>query len=267
MCKHGRKQLPTYTEKGIRVYEEVGTINKRERERERQRRERIRLHRLKLARKAVGLLLLLLIIFACANALQGIDDPSAKSKLPSRFMSEIWESKSPASTVSSLPKTVEDRLMELKEQFPPGSYWNHRGIDIEDGTPTWKIVTDIPCDHSAYGDTYCNRYNGATKEFFPQYDYLTQCLGFSSMLSDQIFGEEAPIRIFRDYNELRVGDQIRLTGSWHSMVVIEKEDDYVCVAECDEDSITCEISWGRKILRSDLAAYGEEIEYITRYED
>lgn len=245
----------------------MSTINKRERERERQRRERIRLHRLKLARKAVGLLLLILIIFACANAFQGIDDPSAKSKLPSSSLSEIGESTSPASAVPSLPKTVEERLKELKEQFPPGSYWNHREIDIEDGAPTWNIVTDIPCDHSAYGDTYCNRYSGATKEFFPQYGELMQCLGFSSMLSDQIFGEDAPIRIFRGYDDLRVGDQIRLTGSCHSMVVIEKQEDFVRVAECNADYVTCEISWGRKILRSDLAAYGEEIEYITRYED
>lgn len=167
----------------------------------------------------------------------------------------------------SQDESVWEKLKLLEKEFPSGSYWNHRGIEISDSVPDWTITTDIPCDHSVYGDIYCNHYDGATKEFFPQYEHLIQCLGFSSMLSDRIFGEEAPIKIHRDFNGLRLGDQIRLTGSWHSMLVIEKTQNCVIVAECDEDATTCEISWGRKISKNELTSYGEEIEYITRYTD
>lgn len=210
--------------------------------------------------------MLIIIVFACINAL-GADNSSVKSSSKFCFMPENKESESPTNVGFSLQNNIEECLKELEEKFPSGSYWNHRGADTKDEVATWELTTDIPCDHSTYGDTYCNRYNGATKELFPNYDYQTQCLGFSSMLSDQLFGVDAPIRVFRDFDKLRVGDQIRLTGSWHSMVVIKKENDYVCVAECDEDYITCEISWGRKLSRSDLEVYGEEIEYITRYKD
>lgn len=164
-------------------------------------------------------------------------------------------------------KQVRKKFHELMEQFPTGSYWNHMGIEVEEGEPTWDIVTDIPCDHGEYDDYYCNRYNGVTQEFFPEYDYLTQCLGFSSMISDQLFGEDAPIRAYEGYENIRLGDQIRFTDSWHSVIVYDIQDDFILVAEVDRDYTSCEISWGRKITFETLNEYGDELLFLTRYPD
>ncbi len=232
----------------------------------RRKKERVRLYRLKLARRCVVVLLLFICAFFCISLLKSPQIESDADSVSS-FTSQKDAVLSVVPHEMSQEESVQEKLKLLEKEFPSGTYWNHRGVEIPDGSPNWAITTDIPCDHSTYGDAYCNRYNGATKEFFPQYDYLTQCLGFSSMLSDQIFGEDAPIKIHRDFNDLRPGDQIRLTGSWHSMLVIEKLENHVSVAECDEDAITCEISWGREISKNELMSYGEEIEYITRYTD
>lgn len=47
-------------------------------------------------------------------------------------------------------------LESLRDIFPDGSYWNHMGLEEWDEF----TVTDIPCDHDLYWDTYCNSYTG-----------------------------------------------------------------------------------------------------------
>lgn len=163
-------------------------------------------------------------------------------------------------------ETLQTRLQELEARFPSGSYWNHCGYELSPGEESWSIVTEIPCDHEALGKEYCNSYRGATDEFFPFYDG-SQCLGFSSMLSDQLFGADAPVSMHRSYERLRPGDQIRLTVENHSMLVIGKSEAGVAVAEVNADYNTCQISWGRELSRETLENYGEEIEYFTRYSD
>lgn len=168
---------------------------------------------------------------------------------------------------ADLQKQIRKKFHELMERFPTGSYWNHMGIEVEEGEPTWDIVTDIPCNHEEYDDYYCNRYNGVTLDCFPEYDYLTQCLGFSSMISDQLFGEDAPIREYEGYENIRLGDQIRFTDSWHSMIVYDIQDDFILVTEVDRDYTSCEISWGRKVTFETLDSYGDELMLLTRYPD
>ncbi len=167
---------------------------------------------------------------------------------------------------SSGEETIEARLAELEAQFPSGKYWNHYGYELSPGEESWGIVTDTPCDHAAMGKEYCNFYHGVTGEFFPFYEG-SQCLGFCSMLSDRIFGADAPVTMHRSYEKLRPGDQIRLTVEMHSMLVVEKTEAGVTVAEVNSDYNTCQISWGREISREKLEGYEEEIEYFTRYSD
>ena len=50
-------------------------------------------------------------------------------------------------------------LESLRDTFPDGSYWNHMGLEEWDEF----TVTDIPCDHDLYWDTYCNSYTGGTR--------------------------------------------------------------------------------------------------------
>ena len=154
-------------------------------------------------------------------------------------------------------------LESLRETFPEGKYWNHMGVEDWDEL----TVTDTPCQHDVYWDTYCNEYTGGIQELFPQFEPMEQCLGFAALLSDLVFGEDAPVSTFTDYFQLRVGDNIRLELSEHSMVVLTVEDDGITVVECNSDYEHCRISWDRFLSWEDLDAYSYELECITRYED
>ena len=106
--------------------------------------------------------------------------------------------------------------------------------------------------HNEYGERYCNAYYGKSDDVYPYEATSVQCRGFASLLSDLVFGEDAPVRVFENYDELRIGDQARIDGDYHSVFIIDKTDEYVIVAECNEDLKSCKISWGRKIMREDM---------------
>ena len=154
-------------------------------------------------------------------------------------------------------------LESLRDTFPEGSYWNHMGLEEWDEF----TVTDIPCDHDLYWDTYCNSYTGGIQELFPQFEPMEQCLGFAALLSDLVFGEDAPVSTFTDYTQLRVGDNIRLELTEHSMVVLTVDGEGITVVECNSDYEHCRISWDRFLSWDDLAATSYEMECITRYEE
>ena len=153
-------------------------------------------------------------------------------------------------------------LESLRDAFPDGSYWNHMGLEEWDEF----TVTDIPCDHDLYWDTYCNSYTGGIQELFPQFEPMEQCLGFAALLSDLVFGEDAPVSTFTDYTQLRVGDHIRLELTEHSMTVLTVAEEGITVVECNRDYEHCRISWDRFLSWEELAAYSYEMECITRYE-
>lgn len=144
------------------------------------------------------------------------------------------------------------KVSELKKLYPDGMYWNYGG------------VTDIPCNHEGNGYGSCNRYTGVTDTVFYDVDEGMQCLGFVSMLSDYIFGDDAGIRVFYDFDSVRPGDHIRLDYLEHSLFVLEKGEDYVIVAECNRTYNECMIEWGRIVTREEIEASGAW--YITRYD-
>ena len=142
-------------------------------------------------------------------------------------------------------------LFALQKEFPSGSYWNHRG-GAENG------VSDQPCNHALYGEIYCNK-NHAKTALFLGFDYGTQCSGFSGLLSDRIFGSDAPITAFKSYRDLKIGDQARINQDSHTVFILDKTDEYVVVAECNADYQTCRIDWGRVIPQYRLNGV-----YLTR---
>lgn len=154
-------------------------------------------------------------------------------------------------------------LESLRDTFPEGSYWNHVGVEDWDEF----TVTDSPCQHDLYWDAYCNTYTGGLQELFPQFEPMEQCLGFAALLSDLVFGEDAPVSTFTDYTQLRVGDNIRLELTEHSMVVLTVDGEGITVVECNSDYEHCRISWDRFLSWDDLAATSYEMECITRYEE
>lgn len=161
-------------------------------------------------------------------------------------------------------RTQEDvtaALNNLRETFPEGAYWNHMGVEDWDEF----TVTDTPCQHDIYWDTYCNTYSGGIQDLFPQFQPMEQCLGFAALISDLVFGVDAPVDVFTDYTALRPGDHIRLQQTEHSMIVLTVEDEGITVVECNSDYEHCRISWDRFLSWDELAAYSYEMECITRY--
>lgn len=85
------------------------------------------------------------------------------------------------------------------------------------------------------------------------------CAGFAFALSDAAFGD-APARFSLDYNNIRVGDILRVYNDTHSVIVLEVKESSVIVAEGNYNS---SIHWGREIPKSKLQGDGNYI--LTRY--
>lgn len=166
-------------------------------------------------------------------------------------------------------QSVQTRLELLEDYFPNGMYWNHVGVDTSEmmADEIAMCVTDMPCNHSVNGYENCNVYIGLIDDFFPQYGDEMQCLGYASLISDLLFGYDAPITEFYDFDELRIGDHIRMGWYEHSMIVtdIDWDTDIITVTEVNADYENCQISWGRQITRSELLGMEGDLTYYTRY--
>lgn len=87
------------------------------------------------------------------------------------------------------------------------------------------------------------------------------CAGFVFMMSDAAFGKLSARSIYSfDWDNFRVGDILRVNNNGHSVIILEKYDDYVIVAEGNYGG---KIHWGRKMTKSDVQ-YGFSY-YMTRY--
>lgn len=150
------------------------------------------------------------------------------------------------------------KLEALRQEFPDGKYWNNGG------------VSDSRCKH--FGKNYhaeCNEYMGKLVEA-EGFDMGTQCLGYAAMLSDRLFGEDAPVTLIDDFSQLRPGDHIRFrvededgwTGN-HSVLVLSNNGDSVTVTDCNHDFQSCIIRWDAVYTREYLEAH--EHRYWTRY--
>lgn len=147
---------------------------------------------------------------------------------------------------------IESTLNGYRYIFPDGYYWNLGG------------VSTCPCSNGTDIDK-CNFYkNGLVSSIFTNWS-ATQCQGFATMISDMLFGSDAPISSYRDYEKIRVGDVIRIEEAEHSVVVLTKNDDYITVAECNSDFRDCLINWDRKITKAYLER--NTIYCLTRYPD
>lgn len=167
-------------------------------------------------------------------------------------------------TQSLFQRYLQGSFSALKLRFPAGKYWNHMGYDLPYGEESPEIVTDTPCDHSLYGETYCNFYNGKTAGFF-QNTTINECLGFASYLSDSLFGTQAQITRCTDLSLLRAGDHIRLREYEHSMTVTSVSEEGITVAEVNRDYGDCLIEWGRFLSFPELSALSWDLEFYTRY--
>lgn len=164
------------------------------------------------------------------------------------------------------------RLRALSQYFEDGRYWNYIDTGLPWGEGTAFSVTDVPCAHTRCGYNYCNVYDGAMIEYFPEYGIGMQCLGYASLMSDLVFGTDAPVTLHYDFDRVRVGDHIRLVDYEHSMLVTDvgtrlDGTRYIRVTEVNADYENCEIQWDRLITEKELYALGDIVKIFTRYEN
>ena len=86
------------------------------------------------------------------------------------------------------------------------------------------------------------------------------CAGFAMLCSDAAFGELPLVSSYFDFDSIRVGDMLRINHNTHSVIVLEKKESSVIVAEGNYNS---SIHWDREISRQSL----EKGEFfgMTRY--
>lgn len=160
--------------------------------------------------------------------------------------------------------SIQDKIEIAKMIFPQGSYWNHHddlahGVNYEEEC---MRISSIPCDHKNYL-YHCNYYYGLEIEG-KVFKETMQCLGFANMLSVFFSGNGSEPKEFKDFESLQVGDQIRFISDSHSVVVIEKNEDSVTVAECNSSYKECEITWGRVITRDEIETQSGTYVFLTR---
>ena len=88
------------------------------------------------------------------------------------------------------------------------------------------------------------------------------CVAFAFIMSDAAFGSLPSREIDpKNYDAIRVGDILRVNNDTHSVIVIEKYDEFVVIAEGNYNS---SIHWGRAMGKQ---AVMNADECLTRYPD
>lgn len=75
------------------------------------------------------------------------------------------------------------------------------------------------------------------------------CEGFALICSDAVFGAMPITANHSDFDRVQVGDMLRVNNNTHTVVVLEKRENSVIVAEGNYNS---SIHWGREITRQEL---------------
>ncbi len=122
--------------------------------------------------------------------------------------------------------SISEIMIALKEKYPEGMKWTN------DNYYEWK------------GGIYNGGYG---------------CAAFAYMLSDIAFGN-LPARKHTNFNDLRIGDIMRMDSDTHYVIIINKDDTNVVLAEGNFNS---SIHWGRKLSLEQIKAAGNYI--LTRY--
>ena len=134
-------------------------------------------------------------------------------------------------------KTVYEKLIALKESYPEGMRWtNYDGYMITQYDAERHLTTNY---------------------------YGFGCVAFAYILSDAAFAG-LPLRQYSSseysYEQLRVGDILRINNDTHSVVILEKYDDHLILAEGNYNS---SIHWGRSLSKSALLSSWTDV--TTRY--
>ncbi len=123
-------------------------------------------------------------------------------------------------------------MITLQYEYPEGMPWTN------DNSYVWHAVPN--CIYTGYG-----------------------CVAFAFILSDAAFGNLPAREIYSgefSFEDIRVGDILRINNDTHSVIVLETHSDHLVLAEGNYNS---SIHWGRTITESEIMS---SIDYLwTRY--
>lgn len=165
------------------------------------------------------------------------------------------------------PEEATAKLQALQLVYLDGMYWNNPdgSVVFDPATNNMDaLVTDTPCAHKIPQTeiTTC-AYHAGISSVPLAYGQAPQCMGYASMISDQVFGAGAPVRVHRTIGKVKIGDVIRILSESHSVVVTGILDEGFEVTECNRDFKTCKIEWGRVLTWEEIV--NEDYLIITRY--
>lgn len=95
--------------------------------------------------------------------------------------------------------------------------------------------------------------------YSPQFGNGYGCYGFAAKLSDTAFGTTKPYQTHSSFDQIKVGDHVRI-GNSHSVIVLTKAESSITVVEGNYNS---SVHWDRKITAASLASSGFKV--YTRY--
>lgn len=127
---------------------------------------------------------------------------------------------------STSDSRIYDTIMAQKAVFPEGMHWTNNDFY------EWK------------GGTYAGGFG---------------CAAFAFAVSDAAFGDTRAV-VHKDYDNIRVGDILRVDNDTHSVIVLEVRENSVIVAE---GNYNASIHWGREIPKTQIIDPASYI--MTRY--
>lgn len=204
------------------------------------------------------------------DKLATIDSPpllkNGRTLVPLRFIAEAldksvkWEAKSRTVVITSVDTSIADnKLMDTS--------------NISDTTPTQLTFETepelVPTAYEVYEKMIALKANYPegmrwTNDNFYEwqggiYSGGYGCVGFAFILSDAVFGK-LPARKHTDFNNIQVGDIIRVNNDTHSVVILKIDETTVTLAEGNYNS---SIHWERVLTFEQLKSTGDFI--MTRY--
>ena len=76
------------------------------------------------------------------------------------------------------------------------------------------------------------------------------CVGFAMILSDAAFGNLPAKKVYNfTYNQVRVGDLLRINNDSHTVIILEKYDDHVVTAEGNNNFM---VHWGGTLTKAQV---------------
>lgn len=168
--------------------------------------------------------------------------------------------------------SVSERVQALKKKFPEGKYWNHKTNQYHNNVGIGSTCKDTRCVNvDSYTDHPCSNHNGkvtgAGQYDCNNYDGAIQCMGFASKLFYDFWGQnrsQGKKVTNPSFDEVRVGDYLRINGDTHSVFVIEKGSNYIKTAECNKINDPCVIFWNTRTVGTDSLKNINELYHSTK---